>query len=57
MLYAKCDRCGEDIPEFEPKKHQMMIVNPHEDDVLMFDLCDECGPIIKDQLSDWIKGA
>lgn len=57
MLTAKCDRCGNEILDWKPKKHQMMIVNAHEDKVQTFDLCDSCGPMINVQISDFIKGA
>lgn len=57
MLTAICDRCGEDIPEYEPKKHQLMIVDPYEDEVRMFDLCDLCSPMVNSELHDFIKGA
>lgn len=57
MLTANCDRCGKEILDWEAKKHQLMIVNSHEDRVQTFDLCDSCGPTINTQISDFIKGA
>ena len=56
MLTAICDRCGDQIPGYESKKHQLMIVDPREEKVRMYDLCDSCGPDFSDKLNDFIKG-
>ena len=56
MLKAFCDRCGEEIPDFDEEKMRLNIVTGGMalDD---FDLCPPCLKQVESQISDWIKGA
>lgn len=56
MLKAFCDRCGDEIPDFDAEKNALDIVTrgmafDH------FDLCLDCLGLMEDQISDFIKGA
>ena len=56
MLKAFCDRCTEEIFDYDAEKNTLDIVFggmawDH------FDLCPTCLGAMKDQLSDFIKGA
>lgn len=57
MIDAYCDRCNNKIPDYTQKEHNMMIINPNEDEVMCFDLCLDCGATITAQISDFVKGA
>lgn len=57
MLKAYCDRCGEEIPEYDKDKNTLLIVNGQGHAVESFDLCGSCGPTMDEQISDFIKGA
>lgn len=56
MLKAFCDRCSEEIPDYDAKKNSLDLATrgmafDH------FDLCLTCLATIEDQISDFIKGA
>ena len=56
MLKAFCDRCGDEMPEYDAEKNTLDIVTggmafDH------FDLCPVCLGAMEDQISDFIKGA
>ena len=56
MLKAFCDRCGDEIPDYDAEKNTLDIVTggmafDH------FDLCRICLGTMKGQISDFIKGA
>lgn len=57
MLKAFCDRCGDEIPEYESEKNTLLIVNGQGQAVESFDLCGQCGPDMDRRISDFIKGA
>lgn len=56
MLKAYCDRCEELIPDYDETLHQLVILNGQGHAVESFDLCGSCGPVIDEQISDFIRG-
>lgn len=57
MLEAYCDRCSVKIEDYDRDKNQLMVINPSDEQIVTFDLCDSCGITISAQISDFIKGA
>ena len=57
MLKAFCDRCGNEITDYDAEKNTLLIVNGRGMAVESFDLCDPCEAIIYCTISDWIRGA
>ena len=56
MLKAYCDRCTEEIPDFDAEKNRLDIVTGGMG-FAHFDLCSICLGAMQDQISDFIKGA
>ena len=56
MLKAFCDRCGDEIPDYDAEKNTLNIVTGGMAFVHC-DLCRICLGTMKGQISDFIKGA
>ena len=56
MLKAFCDRCREEIPNYDAEKQQLSIIDGNGMIQETFDLCHDCLLVISEKLRDFIKG-